>query len=184
MHATEASLSKLSRLRKWTVTAVTVGFIYVNAAAMNNFLRHQLPSLPRLPLSPALEDLFALFGVFSHFEVVNREVAIDALCEITVNGVNVASWIEIDPDEYFPFPRGEQLSRLAVARTWPGLSCNSPEAARHQLCAKLKARHELQHPGQRLRRVRISQITWPRSARGYEAERARAGACSVVWYEG
>jgi hypothetical protein len=175
--------STLRSFRRALAGALAGGFLYANAAVITRPLARAGAFPVALPLPQAVADLFCIFGVFSSYETVNREVELEALCVRVEGMAAISRWVELDAERYFPFPRGERHTRLWAAGRSGGLPGLAPEEGRRLLAARIKARYERENPGEKLERIRVGATTWPRSTRGYDAERTPESTVRVHWYE-
>jgi hypothetical protein len=160
------------RTRFWHVvgSVVAAGLIYTNVAVWANDVLEARSVAFRFGTGFLLHGLFNVGAVFSAYETDNSEIVLLALPRDAGDPTEESSWITLDLNEYFPWGSfAEQRNRVLVAvsprpaETWR--RADAPDV----VARKIRERYNRQHPDHPIRRIRIRQLTWPRSPDGYWA---------------
>lgn len=142
--------------------------LYANTAVILNYPLSRIAPRFSLPIDRRLYDLFILFGVFSHYETINRDVEIYGIMAATPSFPE-GQIIPLNPTDYFPFQRGEYLSRVVVARHSYMQGEAGQRGAFKSLAAKIRERYNRSHPATPIEKIAIVHVAWPRSVEGYES---------------
>ena len=160
------------------LAALAVALVYANIAVIFNWPLEQL-RMPRFPLSESTRDAFLVFGVFSYYETNNQELTIWGLA--TNPRTSEAYWKQLPNQNYFPFSRGEQGSRMWATRQY-----NNPDRKGHWeawqfMGRRIKERHNKLYPNDPITKVAFQSMTWPRSPDGFYRRQSAQDASKDVW---
>jgi hypothetical protein len=167
--------------RNWPralLSLAALAILYANLSVIISYPLHELRSRPP-PFEPVFRDVFLIFGVFSYYETSNTELTIWGFATKPVSGGRY--WKELPANDYFPFDRGNEQSRL-----WANRQYNEPERRGHWeawqfMGRRIMERYNREHPGEGITKVGFRSLTWPRSAKGFYAEQAGSSSGPLFW---
>jgi hypothetical protein len=167
--------------KKWPrafLSLAALAFLYANVSVIISYPLQELHSRPP-PVEPAFRDAFLIFGVFSYYETSNTELTIWGYATNPLSGMRY--WKELPTNDYFPFDRGNQQSRL-----WANRQYNEPERRGHWgawqfMGRRILERYNREHPNDGITKVGIRSLTWPRSPKGFYAEEAANSSGPLFW---
>jgi hypothetical protein len=148
------------------LTFVALTLVYVNLSVIFNSPLQNI-RIRALPLSTAGHNAFLIFGVFSYFETNNEELSIWGFATDAKSGI--PAWKQLPTEDYLPFCRGNQDSRL-----WASRQYNSPNREGHWpawqfMGRRIMERYNAMRPNDPFQRVGFQYVGWPRSQDGFYA---------------
>jgi hypothetical protein len=162
--------------------ALAALILYGNAAValQPHALRNAGLGLPR---SAALTDAFLMTGMFSSFNKHNSDLFIVGERTQAGRAEDRGQWIPLQVREHFPARLGVAFTQMFVVRHWDTFGQNAQRRAWRGLAARIRAHHNRLHPEAEVARVRLGQVDWPQSPKGYRAAKRGAKVRSTTWFE-
>ncbi|WP_040548543.1 hypothetical protein [Pedosphaera parvula] len=160
------------------LSLLVVGILYANLSVIFNSSIQSF-RIPIFPLPESAQDPFQIFGVFSYYETNNSQLTIWG--QATNPETGEFYWKQLPSDDYFPFARGDQNSRM-----WANRQYRLPDHQKHNdawqfMGRRIKDRYNQLHPKDCLAKVGLQSLTWPRSADGFYAQQTAKGAERHFW---
>lgn len=142
--------------------------LWANVATVLNYPLYLWSSKILLPLPAQVYDAFLLFGVFSHYEVINRDIELYGITPATAEDPE-GTIVPLVASDYLPFQRGPMQSRTYVLKHGYSGGLVGQQMALADLAAKIRGRYNREHVERPIARLVIVEVTWPRAFRSYEA---------------
>lgn len=132
-----------------------------------------------LPVPDSAYNSLLVFGVFSYFETNNSEMTIWGIARNPEN--KNTYWKQLPTDDYFPFGRGEQNSRLWASHHYRDSGKQGHWEAWKSVGRKILEKHNREHPSDPVEKVAFQSLSWPRSPEGFYANENRSRGSKRVW---
>lgn len=150
-------------IQKIILSLLTLVILYSNMAIIFghfSFIR-------RPPVDPLS---FYLFNIYSVFSSARFKTNLDYVLWVYTSDVWIGEkqWERLETNEYFPFKRGEQHSRMLIRLHKFNLSHREYTAAQALMMAKIRKKYNREHFSKRALKAALTVERWPKSRREYE----------------
>ena len=148
------------------LSLLSLALLYANVSVIFNSPLQNF-RIRALPISTAAHNAFLIFGVFSYFETNNEELTIWGMATDAASDKVV--WKQLPTQDYFPFCRGNQDSRIWASRQYGNPNREGHREAWQFMGRRIMQRYNALHPNDPVERIGFQCQSWPRSPDGFYA---------------